>query len=170
MTLSSAKRAAFGGLLTAGALIFSYMETMIPLQLIIPVPGFKLGLANICVMLAVYYLGCFDGFLITVAKCALTALLFGTPISFLFSVGGGFAAYLFLVFSKLVVKDKISFIGVSVACAALHNAGQICVAAVMFKDIAVFWYLEWLLPVSLITGIITGAVALAFNRFAEKRL
>ena len=170
MITSSAKRAAYGGLLTAAALMFSYAETLIPLQYIVHVPGFKLGLGNICIMLAIYILGSFDAFLITLAKCGLTSLLFGTPTSFLFSLAGGILAYLFLLVSKYIIKEKISFIGISVACAALHNLGQICVASVIFKDTAIFWYLEWLLPVSVVTGIITGILATAFYKIAERRL
>ena len=170
MMRSSAKRAAYGGLFTAAALLFSYVETLLPLQLFIPIPGFKLGIANVCVMLAFYYLGTLDGFLITLAKCGLTALLFGTPVSFWFSLGGGLLAFCFLLIAKYLIKENISFIGISVACAALHNIGQVFVFSFIFKDLAVFWYLEWLLPLSLITGILTGALALSFKKTTEKRI
>ena len=170
MTLSSAKRAAYGGLFVAASLIFSYAELLIPLNSFISVPGFKLGLANICIMLAFYYLGTLDAFLIALAKVALTALLFGTPISFLFSLGGALLSFSFLIVSKYIIKHNISYVGISVGCAALHNAGQICVAAVFFKDSAIFWYLEWLLPVSVVTGLITGFLAVSFSKFAEKKL
>lgn len=170
MTSLSAKRAAYGGLFTAASLIFSYAESLIPFNLLIPIPGFKLGLANICIMLAFYYLGTIDAFLITLSKTVLTAVLFGTPISFLFSLGGGLLSFCFLIVSKYIIKDRISFIGVSVGCAALHNIGQVCVASLFFKDTAIFWYLEWLLPVSVVTGIITGLLAISFEKFAGKRL
>lgn len=167
MTRSSAKKAAFGGMLAAASLIFSYAETLIPLHLIIPIPGFKLGLANICVMLAAFYLGIGSAFWLTLVKCALTALLFGTPVSFLFSLGGGLLSFFFLFFVKDLKGKYIGYLGIAVACAALHNVGQVCVSALFFKDAAVFWYLEWLLPVSVITGIITGCGALAFERIVK---
>lgn len=170
MTSLSAKRAAYGGLFTAAALIFSYAESLIPLNLFISVPGFKLGLANICIMLAFYYLGTLDAFLIALSKIALTALLFGTPISFLFSLGGGILSFCFLIISKYLIKQNISFIGISVGCAALHNVGQICVAALFFKDSAIFWYLEWLLPISVVTGLITGFLAIFFDKFTGKKI
>lgn len=169
MTSSSAKRAAYGGLFTAASLIFSYAESLIPLNLFISVPGFKLGLANICILLAFYYLGTLDALLITLAKIALTALLFGSPISFLFSFGGGVLSFCFLIISKYLIKQNISYIGISVGCAALHNVGQICVAALFFKDSAIFWYLEWLLPVSVVTGLITGLLAIFFEKIAGKK-
>ena len=170
MTLSSAKRAAYGGLFTAASLILSYLETLIPLQSVIPVPGFKLGLANICIMLAVFMLGTADALIISVARIALSSLLFGTPVTFLFSLGGGIMSFLFLLLAKYALKSSVSYIGISVGSAAMHNLGQICVAALFFKDTAIFWYLEWLLPVSVITGIITGTVAVYLGRAVEKRL
>ena len=169
MTSPSAEKTAYGGLFTAVALIFAYAESFIPLNLFIPIPGFKLGLANICVMLAFYYLGSGIAFFVTIAKCLLTALLFGTPISFFFSLFGGLFSYCFLLVSKYLIKERISFIGISVACAALHNAGQVCAASLTFGDTAVFWYLEWLLPVSLVTGVITGALAMCFSDIVSKR-
>ena len=169
MMSPSAERAAYGGLFTAAALIFSYAETFIPLNAFIPIPGFKLGLSNICVMLAFYYLGTGTAFFITLAKSGLTALLFGTPISFLFSLCGGLFAFCFLLAAKYLIKEKISFIGISVACAALHNVGQVCMASLLFLDSAVFLYLEWLLPVSIVTGIVTGAIAMGFSAVADKR-
>lgn len=170
MINSSAKRVAYGGLLTAAALMFSYAESFIPLDAFTGIPGFKLGLANICVMLAVYYLGTVDGLIIALAKCVLTALLFGTPTSFLFSLGGAVTSFCFLVISKYLIKDKISFIGVSVGCAALHNVGQVTVCALVFGDASVLWYLEWLLPLSIVTGTVTGVAALVLGRLGEKRL
>lgn len=170
MTASSAKRAAYGGVFAATALIFSYLETLIPMGNLVFIPGFKLGLANVCVMLGVYYLGALDGFFIMLCKTVLTALLFGTPVSFLFSLCGGILAFLFTVFCKYTIEEKISFVGVSVGSAALHNIGQTLVAALIFKDTSVLWYLEWLMPVSVITGIITGCLALTFKKITEKRL
>lgn len=170
MTISSAKRAAFGGLFVAVALLFSYVETLFPLSNIISLPGMKLGLANVCVMLAVYLLGALDGLFVVAGKTLLTAILFGTPVSFAYSFVGSILAFLFTLFCKYVIKDRISYIGVSVGSAALHNIGQIFVASVIFKDTAVFWYLEWLLPISVVTGIITGVLALAFGRILEKKI
>ena len=170
MTGSSAERAAFGGFFVAVALIFSYLETLLPLNMLLPIPGFKLGFANISVMLAIFYLGTLDALIISIAKTALTAILFGTPISFLFSLSGGMLSFLFLLIAKYLIKEKVSFIGISVACASLHNVGQLLVASAIFKDMAVLWYLEWLLPISVITGIITGSIAFAFSKFAEKKI
>ena len=79
-------------------------------------------------------------------------------------------SFLFLLLAKYALQSSVSYIGISVGSAAMHNLGQICVAALFFKDTAIFWYLEWLLPVSVITGIITGTVAVYLGRAVEKRL
>jgi len=168
MTMSSAERAAYGGLFVAAAMIFSYVEMLIPLNAL-SVPGFKLGLANICVMIAFYYLGAVDAALISLTRILLTALLFGTPVSFIYSLVGGILSYSFLPISKYVVKEKISFIGISVVCASLHNVGQICVASIIFKEASIFWFLEWLLPISVLTGILTGGLALFFGDMIKRR-
>ena len=170
MMRSSAKRAAYGGLLAASALLFSYVESFVPIQLVVPIPSFKLGLANICVLLAVFYLGSVDGLWVMLSKTVLTAILFGTPTSFMFSLCGSLLAYGFAVFSKKLLKNIFSLIGISIVCACLHNVGQLAVAAIIFKDLAVFWYLGWLLPISVVSGGITGGAAMVLGRFAEKRL
>ena len=146
----SAKRVAYGGVLACLALIFSYVETFLPLNFLIPVPGFKLGFANICVLLASYLLGLRLGAFIAISKVLLLFLLFGNPMSLLFSLCGTTFSFAFLMFAKLVLLDRVSFIGISVGMAALHNVGQIFVACVMFSSPDVFLYLEWLLPVSVI--------------------
>ena len=170
MTMSSAKRAALGGLLVACSLLFSYAETFVPLGNWTGLPGFKLGLANVCIMLACFLLGTIDGLFVVVCKSILVCLLFGSPISFLYSFTGSILAYLFIIFCKHIVKDKISYIGISIGSAALHNIGQICIAALLFKTPAVMWYLEWLLPLSCITGVITGILALSFDKIARKAI
>ncbi len=164
----SAKKAAYGGLLTCLALIFSYIETFIPLNFLVHIPGFKLGFANICVLLSVFSLGISYGMFVMLSKVFLSALLFGNPMSFLFSLGGSVLSFVFLSIAKRFLKDKVSFVGISVACAALHNTGQICVAGIIFGDPAVFLYLEWLLPVSVVTGIITGIIVQIVSKYTEK--
>jgi len=170
MTLSPAKRAAFGGLLTAAALIFAYVETLIPLQSIIPIAGVKLGLANICIMLGVYYLGIAEGLGLLLAKTVLTAILFGTPVSFVYSICGGGLSFVFLALSKRFLAKKLSLVGVSVASSAFHSIGQTLAACLMFGDISFLIFLEWLLPISVITGTVTGIAAVFLGRIAEERL
>jgi len=170
MTVLSAKKTAYGGIFACLALILSYVESFLPMSYLTGIPGFKLGFANICVVIAVYSLGIGYGAFIMLTKVALSALLFGSVTSFAFSLGGSLLAFAFLVFAKCILKDKLSFIGISVGSAALHNAGQVCVACAVFGDASLILYLVWLLPVSVFTGIITGSVIGLVSKYMEKIL
>ena len=94
--LGAARRLAYGAALLCIALAFSYLEAIAPISLVIPLPGIKLGLANIAVMLAFFCLSPIDAALVSFARIALSALLFGSPVSFFFSLCGGALAYLSL--------------------------------------------------------------------------
>ena len=164
----SAKKVAFGGMFACLALILSYVESFFSMSYLTSIPGFKLGFANICVVIAVFSLGIGYGAFIMLTKVTLSAVLFGSVTSFAFSFGGSLLAFAFLVFVKCALKDKLSFIGISVGSAALHNIGQVCVACAVFGDTSLFLYLVWLLPVSVCTGIITGSVIQLVSKYAEK--
>ncbi len=166
----SAKRVAFGGIFACLALILSYVESFLPMSYLTGIPGFKLGFANICVLIAVFSLGVGYGAFIMLLKVTLSALLFGSVTSFWFSLGGSVLAFAFLVVAKCILKDKLSFVGISVGSAALHNVGQVCVACLVFGDMALMLYLVWLLPVSIFTGIITGSVIQLVSKYTEKLL
>lgn len=163
MTSLSAKRISVDGLLIAVSLILSYLESIVFFDALLPIPGIKLGLANICVMLAFFKTGPVDAAFISLLRVAVSALLFGTPVSFMFSLFGAVLSYLFLVFAKYVLRESVSFIGISIACAALHNIGQVAAASLLFGEATVFSYLAILLPVSLLTGGVTGIIAAAVS-------
>lgn len=166
----SAKRVAFCGIFACLALILSYVESFLPMSYLTGVPGFKLGFANICVVIAVFSFGVGYGAFIMLLKVTLSALLFGSVTSFWFSLGGSVLAFVFLAVAKCVLKNRLSFIGISVGSAALHNIGQVCVACLVFGDSALMLYLVWLLPVSIITGVITGSVVQLVSKYTEKLL
>ncbi len=136
------------------ALAFSYLEAIVPISLVIPLPGIKLGLANIAVMLAFFCISPCDAALVSFARISLSALLFGSPVSFLFSLCGGMLAYFSLFLSKTLVKhEKMSFIGASVLSSALHGSGQIIAASIVYGAGAFFY-----LPVILLFGVPVGAL------------
>ena len=152
--LGAARRLAYGAALLCIALAFSYLEAIAPISLVIPLPGIRLGLANIAVMLAFFCLSPIDAALVSFARIALSALLFGSPVSFFFSLCGGALAYLSLFLSRPLVKNgKMSFIGASVISSALHGSGQIIAAAIVYGVGAWFY-----LPVILLFGAPFGAL------------
>jgi heptaprenyl diphosphate synthase len=141
------------------ALALSYVEALIPLSLLIPIPGVKLGLANLAVLLAVYRNGFFSGAAVSLARVILSAVLFGSVSSLAFSLGGALLSLLMLALLRPLYGRFCSWIGISAACAAAHNGGQILVAAFWMHDSAVFLYLPVLFAAAAVTGTLTGVMA-----------
>ena len=115
------KRVALAGMLTALAMIFSYIEAIMPFS--IGIYGVKLGLANLVVLSGLYYLPHRDVFLVSVTRIFLSTLLFGNIMALAYSLAGGILS--FLVMSGLQKKDIMSMAGVSTAGGICHNIGQV---------------------------------------------
>ena len=142
--------------LTAMALALSYLENFFPLSLAIPVPGIKLGLANIVTVFALYVLGPAQALLILMGRCLLGAVFAGNMSALIFSLLGGVTAMLVMIL--LSRSKKLSVYGVSIGGAAGHNCGQIAAAMITLGNTAPLYYLPILLGVSLGTGAVTGLV------------
>ena len=140
--------------LAALALALSYMESFFPLALIVPLPGVKLGLANIVTLYALYALGFPSALAILFVRCTLGALFAGNASALLFSLLGGLSAL--FVMALLSKSKKLSIFGVSIAGAAAHNCGQVCAALITLGSTAPLYYLPFLLLVSLFTGFLIG--------------
>lgn len=138
----------------AAAFVLSWLEVVLPLSL--PVPGIKLGLANIATLIALYKLGVLPALSVLVSRCVLSALLFGGVTQLLFSLTGGLAAL--AVMALLRRAPVFSPYGVSIAGAAAHNIGQVTVAVVLMQTPSLYSYLLFLLPVGVLTGLLTAFV------------
>lgn len=149
-------------LLTAMALALSYLENLFPLALAIPVPGIKLGLANIVTVFALYALGSGHALMILLARCFLGAVFAGNMNALIFSVMGGVTAMLVMILLKQ--WKKLSVYGVSVGGAAAHNCGQVAAAVLTLGNMGPLYYLPILLGVSLFTGALTGLIAACLFR------
>ena len=150
------------GVLTAMALALSYLENFLPLSLAIPVPGMKLGLANIVTVFALYALGAAQAMLILLARCLLGAMFAGNMSALIFSLLGGVSAMLVMILLARV--NRFSVYGVSIGGAAAHNCGQVAAAVLTMGNTAPLYYLPILLGVSLFTGLLTGVVAACLFR------
>lgn len=158
---NAVRRLACDAMLLCAAVILSYVESFVPLVFIVPIPGIKLGLANIAVIIAAYDLGgtgsgISDAAIISVTRIFIMALLFGTATSFWFSLVGGAVSFVMLILCRLVLRSAVSFVGTSVACAAGHNAGQIFALVLIFGDMSLLTFMPWMLFVSVLTGIAVG--------------
>jgi len=149
------KRLATCAALTSLALIFSYVEFLIPISL--GIPGIKLGLANIVVLISIYTLGPKYGLFINLARIALSALLFGNVFSALYALAGGLVSLCIMLLAKKA--GVFSVVGVSMAGGVFHNLGQLAVAALVMQTGRIMYYFPVLLIAGMITGILTGFIA-----------
>ena len=143
-----AKKTALLGMLVALAFVLSYIETLIPINL--GIPGAKLGLANLVVMVALYTLGTKEAFALSMVRILLTGLTFSSMAAMLYSFAGGLLSFAVMYLAK---RSKLfSAAGVSVLGGI--NAGQIFVAMWVLDTATLIFYL----PVLAITGIASGTV------------
>ena len=154
-TRISTKKIALCGVLTALAMIFSYIESVIPVP--IPVPGIKLGVANIAVITILYVLGVKEAIVINLLRIVLTSLLFGNVNSFLFSISGAALSLTIMIIMKKL--DFFSCIGVSVWGGGMHNIGQIIAAVFIMGSEAIVFYLPVLIVSGVFTGVVIGVVS-----------
>ncbi len=151
------------GILTSFALILSYLERMLPP--IVPVPGVKLGLSNLVILIAIYLLGNKYGFYLTVFKCTAVAILFGGMSSFLYSITGGIFSFCFMFMFK---KTKLfTIIGVSIIGGVAHNLGQILMAIIIIGNLKLIYYFPLLIISGIIAGICIGVIAYNTLRYLK---
>ncbi|MCM1114030.1 MAG: Gx transporter family protein [Clostridium sp.] len=148
------KNVALFGMMVALAFTFSYMESLIPFNF--GIPGVKLGLANLVVVVALYTMKPYEALFIAVVRIFLAGLTFGNAYSIAYSLCGGLLSFLVM---WLVKKTKLSIIGVSMMGGICHNIGQIIVAAIIMETSQIAYYLSVLLVAGLITGLLLGVVS-----------
>ena len=164
--MEKAKQISLSAVLIALALALSYTERFIPLQLVIPLPGIKLGLANIVTLVALYLFKTRYAFFILIPRCIFGALFGGGITGLMFSLTGGILALL-----AMAVLQRIgifSVYGVSILGAAVHNMGQILVAMVLMNSVYVGAYLPYLLIIAIMTGMITGGMCAGILKILPK--
>lgn len=147
-------KTAYMGLLLAFALILSYIETLIPFQ---PgIPGIKLGLGNLAVLICLYTLGYRQAFLITVLKAITSGFLFGSLFMIVYSLAG--AVLSFGVMALMIKANLFHVPVVSSAGGVMHNAGQLIVAYFILDSYYIAYYIPVLIMAGLVTGIILGMI------------
>jgi len=151
------RRIAYVAMLVSLAFALSWIETLIPLP--VSFPGVKLGLANVCVLIALYLFDTRTAFLLMVVKVIIAALLFGSLFSLLYGGAGSLLAFLGMWLLKH--SDRVNIVAISVSAAVLHNIGQLCIAALIAHTVLLFINLPVLMIAACITGSITGSVAAA---------
>ena len=150
----NSKKLAVLSLFVTTALMLSYIESLIPF--FFGVPGMKLGLANLAVVIALYNYGWREALLVNVLRLILTGLLFGNLFSILFSLSGAFVSFAGMMAAR---RFGLSLHGVSMAGGVFHNVGQLLIAAFLVRNMAVGYYAAFLLPAGLLTGLLIGVMA-----------
>ncbi|HIY62256.1 MAG TPA: Gx transporter family protein [Candidatus Mediterraneibacter stercoripullorum] len=148
-------RAAYFGVFTALALILSYVELLIPINF--GIPGAKLGLANLVIVVVLYRNGWREALLLSVVRIVLAGFMFTNLFSILYSLAGGILSL--GVMSLLKWKNIFSVTGVSIAGGVSHNVGQLLVAMAVVETYQVGWYLPALLIAGVLTGLLIGILS-----------
>ena len=157
------KRLTLYALLTAACLIVGYLESLLSISLTTIAPGVKLGLSNAVALTLVCGGDKKGAWAVNITRICLSALLFGSPVSFLLSLSGGAAS---TAISCLLSRSKnVSVIGISIAGGVLHNVFQI-IAATALVGFGVVFYL----PVLLVLGAVCGAFCGVLVRLVLKKV
>ena len=153
------------GLFAALAIWMGYVEMLIPLPLL--VPGMKLGLANVVIVVVLYYMNAKSAFFISFVRVLLSGLLFQGFAGLLYSLAGALLS--FAVMTLLKKTGKCSIVGVSIAGGVFHNVGQIIVAALVVENMKMAYYLPFLLVSGVVTGCLIGVVARLCLRYLGRK-
>ena len=144
-------------ILIAGAIVIGILESLIPS---IGIPGVKLGLSNIVILIVLYELGIWEAALVSLSRVLIVSLVRGTFLSmgFVMSLTGAVLSLGIMILFFLLIK-KFSVIGVSVIGALFHVFGQIAVAMLYLSTAYILYYLPIIAVSAIITGVIVGVSA-----------
>ena len=148
-------KVAYFRVFTALALIFSYVETLIPINF--GIPGVKLGLANLIIVIALYKMRLREVYLLSIVRVLLSGFIFGNYFSIIYSLAGGLLSLTVMAVFKR--KDGFSIMGISIAGGVFHNVGQLIVAMLVVETFSVAYYVPVLLIAGMITGMLIGIVS-----------
>ena len=149
-----AKKVSLYGILVSLAFIASYIEVLIPFNF--HIPGMKLGLANIAVLVALYTGGAQAGLTVSIIRIILVGLTFGNPYSAIYGLSGGVLSLAVMILLKRT--DFFGMMGGSMAGGVAQNIGQLLCAMILLKLPAGFTYLSYLILVGTVTGALIGII------------
>jgi len=148
--MNKTKRMVFLSFLVSIALVIYIVEAQIPV--LFPIPGIKLGLANVISLAALILLGWKDALLIMLLRTLLGSMFGGSMSAFMFSLVGGLLSNVAMIILYKYFKNSISLWAISICGAIFHNIGQLLVASLVVQDLRIYIYM----PVLLVSAVITG--------------
>ncbi|MDI3480498.1 MAG: hypothetical protein PWQ97_153 [Tepidanaerobacteraceae bacterium] len=144
-------------LLVTCGLVLHIIENMIPIPF--PIPGAKLGLANVISLLAIVIYGLKEGLMVNILRCLIGAGLTGSAASLLYSLSGAILSTLMMALFYKYFKKVFSLVGISIIGGVAHNFAQVTVACIVLSTFGLYVYLPFLMVTGLFTGIFTGFTA-----------
>lgn len=154
-SVSQNKITALCGVFIALAMILSYLENLIPIN--VAVPGVKLGLANLVTIVSLFKLGLKPTIVISIGRIVLSGVLFGNVTVIIYSLAGAFLSILVMFFVKKIKIFTVT--GVSICGAVAHNFGQIIVAAIILENANIMYYMLVLAVIGALAGTAIGILS-----------
>ena len=159
------ERLIFIAILVSLTVVLSYVDRQISFGL--SHLGARIGLANIVILVGVYYLSVKESFILVTMKAILSGLLLGNYMAFFIGLSGSYFSYFAMLVLIRLGKDKFSFVGISIAGSIMHNIGQIVVLT-LFYSVGITGALIWLIPLGIATGVVVGTIFTALKRYLDK--
>ena len=148
------------------AMVLSYLESRVPA--FVAIPGIKVGLANIAVIFALYKFGIKEALTISLVRVFLISLLFGSPVSLIYSLSGATLSLCCMILLKTLTP--LTEVGVSVVGGIMHNVGQIIAASILLSTNVIVYYLPFLILSGTIAGIAVGVVSALLVKRVNRRI
>ncbi len=158
------KHVAYFGLLLALALILSYVESLIPI--FVSIPGIKLGLTNLVVLVCLYFFPLQYACIISVIRVLLAGLLFGNMFSILYSLAGAMLSLVIMIVGKKILKLRI--LGISMLGGIFHNLGQLIVAILVVSNYRIGFLFPYLMLSGLLMGTVIGLISSAVIPYLKR--
>ena len=152
---NNTRRLTYLALTVSFALILSFIESRIPA--FVAIPGVKMGLANIAVIFTLYKFGVKEADTVSLIRVLLVSSLFGTPVSFIYSVSGAILSLAAMILLNRLTP--LTEVAISVTGGVMHNVGQIAAACFMLSTNVIIYYLPFLILSGTIAGIVVGIVS-----------
>lgn len=161
----SIKKNVYLGFLIALAFVFSYLEFLVPIS--VGIPGAKLGLANLVILISLYTMNYKDVFVLSIIRIVLVGFTFSNMASMLYSIAGAVLSFIVMVIAKKT--NFLSITGVSVLGGIFHNVGQIIMAVWVLKTPnLIFYYLPLLIVIGCLSGTVIGVLGSIVTKRIQK--
>ena len=166
--MNKTKKLIFLSMLVALALVISLFEQMIPLP--VAIPGAKLGLSNIVILVTLIVFGYKEGLAVAVLKSLLLVLVTGSVSSFIFSFAGAVLSTVSMILADKYLSRYLSLIGISLIGSFFHNLGQVLTASAVLQSFKIFAYLPFLIILGIFTGYFVGLSSIFIVKNLKKHL